>query len=450
MRKQVSSNEGNTTMPFPQDVERSTHSHQNGKSNDSIRTMGSGDEFGAALVNPSFTLPQPRSAPSSPARSIQKPEAYHEVFRYKVVYPGGTFVRISPAMDAEKTGDILDFGTVFEASKSLFLDGTNYAKLSNGHGWVFDSKNGIEILELLEVVRIPIRTGGSSIDTRDLQPPLPQTQPQQGVMTRGNNGVVPGSSSSIDGLRPTNFGSRISSTPSPLTASSMVGGRRTISGTIGIGIGGTIAAGTKGELSSSSVPTHHLHTLRQHQQLPPAPPAHDFTRSSSFNNNSNHNHNHNVPSSSSMNSGSLGSQTQQVRAENRIWRDIRARCGQCATFAEFQQLAVQVEALQHPHHPQHYGHGPARPTWGSTHHAAAVTLAGDKKMSHHDLQVGGCIALIASITRQCSAEMADQNGIEACLWALVHMGSRYRASYLPHTSINPQHPAFYRHVSSFM
>ena len=279
-------------------------------------------------------------------------------------------------------------------------------------------------MELLEVVRIPVRTGGSSIDTRDLPTPLPQ---QPGAMIRGN-GIVPGSSSSIDGLRPTSFGSRISSTPSPLTASSMAG-RRPISGTVGMGIGGTIIAGVKGEFSSSSsaVPTHHLHSLRQHQQLPPAPPPTDYTRSSSFNNNSNnhnHNNNHHVPSSSSMNSGSVGSQTQQVRAENRIWRDIRARCGQCATFAEFQQLAVQVEALQHPHHPHHYGHGPARPAWGSTHHAAAVNLAGDKKMSHHDLQVGGCIALIASITRQCSAEMADQNSIEACLWALVHMGSR--------------------------
>ena len=424
MRKQVPPTGGTLIKPFPQDVEKSPRNRQNGSSNDSIRTTGSGDEFGAALVNPSFTLPQPRSAPSSPARSIQKPEAYHEVFRYKVVYPGGTFVRISPAMDAEKTGDILDFGTVFEASKSLFLDGTNYAKLSNGHGWIFDSKNGIEILELLEVVRIPVRTGGSSIDTRDV-PPIP-SQPPPGAMIRGHSGGgIPGSSSSIDGMRPTSFGNRISSTPSPLTASSMAG-RRSISGTLGMGmgmgIGGTIAGIKGGEFSSSSaVPTHHLHTLRQNQQLPPAPPTTDYARSSSFNHNNNHNH---VSSSSSMNSGSVGSQTQQVRAENRIWRDIRARCGQCATFAEFQQLAVQVEALQHPHHPHQYGHGPGRPAWGSTHHAAAVNLAGDKKMSHHDLQVGGCIALIASITRQCSAEMADQNGIEACLWALVHMGSR--------------------------
>eukprot|EP01035_Chromulina_nebulosa_P016925 gene16925-22416_t len=76
-----------------------------------------------------------------------------ELFRYKVVYPGGTYVRISPHVDAEKTGEILEFGTVIEATKSLVLDGVNYIKLSNMDGWVFESKNDVEVLELLEVVR---------------------------------------------------------------------------------------------------------------------------------------------------------------------------------------------------------------------------------------------------------------------------------------------------------
>lgn len=78
-----------------------------------------------------------------------------EIFRYKVVYPGGVFVRISPALEAEKTGVILEYGTVFEAIKSLVLDGVNYAKLSDGSGWVFGNKGETEILDLIEVIRVP-------------------------------------------------------------------------------------------------------------------------------------------------------------------------------------------------------------------------------------------------------------------------------------------------------
>jgi hypothetical protein len=32
--------------------------------------------------------------------------------------------------------------------------------------------------------------------------------------------------------------------------------------------------------------------------------------------------------------------------------------------------------------------------------------------------------LITSITRHCSGDVAEQAGMEACLWVLVHMGSR--------------------------
>lgn len=78
-----------------------------------------------------------------------------EIFRYKVVYPGGVFVRVSPSLDAKKTGVILEFGTVFEATKSLVSDGINYAKLSDNSGWVFGNKGGTEVLELLEVIRVP-------------------------------------------------------------------------------------------------------------------------------------------------------------------------------------------------------------------------------------------------------------------------------------------------------
>jgi hypothetical protein len=86
--------------------------------------------------------------------AIVKRDTY-EVFRYKVVYPGGTFLRISPALDAKKTGEILEYGSIFDASKSLFLDGINYAKLSDGSGWVFENKNNVQILELLQIIRVP-------------------------------------------------------------------------------------------------------------------------------------------------------------------------------------------------------------------------------------------------------------------------------------------------------
>lgn len=385
MRKQWSTNplssSSQTSAPGANDID-----HHHG------RTM-SGDEFGSQL-NPSFTLPQHRSAPSSPARNISKPEAYHEIFRYKVVYPGGTFVRISPAMDAEKTGDILDFGTVFEASKSLFLDGTNYAKLSNGSGWVFDSKHGIEILELLEVVRIPIKSiaAANSNHHHIAGARSKGTEPTFARNAIGNESM----DTSRGGI------GKMSATPSPLTASTAVG-RRFVAG-----------SGHVGMMDGASAPMP-MHAFRHHQQqlLPGAAPP-DYYHRPSYNNS--------VSSSSSMNSGS---QTQQVRSENRVWRDVRARCGQCGTFEEFQQLSVIVETQQHQHHPNHFQHhhlqshghldGPVRSAW---------TATGDKKMSHHDLQVRGCIALIASITRQCSAEVADQESIEACLWVLVHMGSR--------------------------
>ena len=81
-----------------------------------------------------------------------------EIFRYKVVYPGGVYVRVSPAIDAEKTGEIVEFGTIFQASKSLVLDGVNYAKLANGNGWVFGKVGDTEVLELVEVIRFPTKS----------------------------------------------------------------------------------------------------------------------------------------------------------------------------------------------------------------------------------------------------------------------------------------------------
>eukprot|EP01036_Dinobryon_divergens_P043021 gene43021-57215_t len=77
-----------------------------------------------------------------------------EIFRYRVIYPGGTYLRISPNINAEKAGEVLECGTIIRSSKSLVLDGVNYVFLSNPTGWIFVSKNGVQVLELIECIRI--------------------------------------------------------------------------------------------------------------------------------------------------------------------------------------------------------------------------------------------------------------------------------------------------------
>ena len=89
-----------------------------------------------------------------------------------------------------------------------------------------------------------------------------------------------------------------------------------------------------------------------------------------------------------------------TKVENRLWRDVRARCGACATFDEFLQLVtflkISIDGLHAP----------------------------------HEQRVLNSINLIASITGQCSAQVVKDRGcmrgvdVSTCLWVLVHMGSR--------------------------
>lgn len=76
-----------------------------------------------------------------------------EVYSYKVVFQFGVAVRVSPAINADKTGEIIPFGTVLESTKSLFLDGVNYVKLSDDRGWIFSHKDTVKVLDLIEVTR---------------------------------------------------------------------------------------------------------------------------------------------------------------------------------------------------------------------------------------------------------------------------------------------------------
>jgi hypothetical protein len=83
-------------------------------------------------------------------------ESLVEIYRYKVIYPGGTFVRVSPDLKADKTSIVLHSGDVFEASKSIVLDGVNYVKLADNSGWVFARHHDKEVLQLLDCVRMPV------------------------------------------------------------------------------------------------------------------------------------------------------------------------------------------------------------------------------------------------------------------------------------------------------
>lgn len=80
-------------------------------------------------------------------------EEENDVYCYKVVYPYGAFIRVSPALHAAKTGETLESGIVFESSKSVFSDGINYVRLDDGRGWVFSSKDNIQVLDLIKVYK---------------------------------------------------------------------------------------------------------------------------------------------------------------------------------------------------------------------------------------------------------------------------------------------------------
>jgi hypothetical protein len=78
-----------------------------------------------------------------------------EFFQYMVIYEGGTYVRLTPDVNGEKTGDIIQCGTILLVSKSIFIDGVNYVKLLDESGWVFVRKGDVQILELIDYRRNP-------------------------------------------------------------------------------------------------------------------------------------------------------------------------------------------------------------------------------------------------------------------------------------------------------
>lgn len=78
-----------------------------------------------------------------------------EIYCYRVVFPFGVSIRVSPAIEADKTGEVLPCGTIIESTKSIILDGVNYVKLSDDRGWIFSMKDDVPVLDLIEVRRVP-------------------------------------------------------------------------------------------------------------------------------------------------------------------------------------------------------------------------------------------------------------------------------------------------------
>ena len=76
-----------------------------------------------------------------------------ELFSYRVVYPGGTYIRLHPSQDADNCVEILEFGSIFESTKSVVLDGVNYVFVPSV-GWVFDHKDNDVVLKLERCERI--------------------------------------------------------------------------------------------------------------------------------------------------------------------------------------------------------------------------------------------------------------------------------------------------------
>jgi hypothetical protein len=274
---------------------------------------------------------------------VQKGDTY-EVFRYKVVYPGGTYLRISPAVDAKKTGVILEYGTIFDASKSVFLDGVVYVKVLNGDGWVFESKNGVQILELQFIIRVPNKK----------KPKIDLENSDKSVSKFHTNGLV-ASTASVSITTPVehSISSNVASTPSYRSGSEFFNPDSILASSLSTNKSTSNPFGSCSDLILQGSP--------------------------------------------------LIVQRQQARVENRLWRDIRARCGGCESFEDFLHL---TDALD-------------------------TSLISSQ--SQHDFRVLGCVNLIASITSQCSSHVVRQTqsrfkgasmGVGMCLWVLVHMGSR--------------------------
>lgn len=251
---------------------------------------------------------------------LQNPAPPLELFRYKVVYPGGTYIRVSPAVDSERTGEIIEYNVIFAASKSLVLDGVNYVKLADDRGWVLSSKGETEVLELVEVVRMP------------------------------GTGQIP--SGGVDGA------DSCASYSSSSTSSTTGGGSDS-----SVAAEVASAASTTVALAADSFVVPQVTVLRAVKE-----------KEKLF---------------------------QNVRADNRFWRDVGSKCMLCDSFEAYASLSLEVTA------------------------ESSAASGGGKGGRPQDPQIRSLIRLIVSVTGQWTGpEVADLTGLDAALWVLVHLGPR--------------------------
>jgi len=221
---------------------------------------------------------------STPGKRAQLPQ---EIFKYRVIYPGGTYVRVSPAVDSERTGDIIEYGAVFSASKSLVLDGINYVKLADDRGWVFGNKGDTEVLELVEVVRVP------------------------GGLVEASSSSLP-ESSTLATIRPKAVGASasVSTAPATTTAAATAAAAAPVS-SLGAGGDGGDEWGKAADSvvvteSESFLVSHTVHrAAREREKL-----------------------------------------SQTGRADSRFWKDAALKCAACETFDAFVRLSAEVETEQ--------------------------------------------------------------------------------------------------------
>lgn len=121
-----------------------------------------------------------------------------EIYCYRVVFPFGVSIRVSPAIEAEKTGEVLPCGTIIESTKSIILDGVNYVKLSDDRGWIFSMKDDVPVLDLIEVRRIP----PPSVPIPMLAPPSMSTPRKNSRSDSGDETSPSSSELSFQGLTP--------------------------------------------------------------------------------------------------------------------------------------------------------------------------------------------------------------------------------------------------------
>lgn len=295
-----------------------------------------------------------------------------EIYCYRVVYPSGVFVRVTPDVNGEKTGEIIPCGATFRSMKSLFLDGINYVQLEDSRGWIFSSLNGKMVLELVELVRIPRQLSSTlnpgTASTR-ASPSLPTESP-----TQERKSLTTSESSSYEDLKRLDFGY----SDSESNSSDSDAGSQNLK-----------SQPPPTQLQSNGIVAHAASVFHSPDRMSKLPQG-----------------NMNTPRASILQSPLPN---KQVRMEQK-WREARIKTRSCQTFDDFTSLIMKgIDQKLLP--PVITEPGPARSAWMAT-----VCDESERKLS-------GIISTICGVTRQCADTISDTQQLESHLWILSHLGA---------------------------